>query len=511
MSSEMRPTRQSTTNNRICSEFRARAARLGLLIAALIIGGCDSGSFGSDVDNAVALPPIAQITVIGSGPVVRSGAEVLLSAKDSDGLDSPAIDFRWNQTAGPTVELITRSKTASSFTAPNEETTLTFELIVTDTDGDMSRASQSIDVIFAPDSDEFLRLGAVSDGVQTNTNQFIVVATTQNGIEAVPGSMESVKFTVSVVHEVTYPGRDGDLHDYKNPIGTVKGEWKHSVGSKKMDPFAFNNPRFSFPIPAIDLDEINFEDQDNEPGPARNAILDLDQVDLVSAKVVVTLDVPGQPDYATVFVFGPEVHDHYMIDQESARGGSTVAKSEINVQELLDEDGQETAETASDYYKAIDPDDERLTLNDWLFENCMDAGAENFAADARARYFNNFYLGFGRDMYMKENCHELGARSFVVINYPSLEAAAKTIDPMLAVAMEWSPSKRISKFFAFAPSEDGNFKRVLSTNCDGRGQKYVPGTCAACHGGLDACRTDPGQVRVECESTQRRNRRYLRQ
>ena len=53
------------------------------------------------------------------------------------------------------------------------------------------------------------------------------------------------------------------------------------------------------------------------------------------------------------------------------------------------------------------------------------------------------------------------------------------------VAMEWSPSagtndgKPFTKFLTFAP--DGRL--LPSVNLDGRGEKYMPGACVACHGG----------------------------
>jgi len=53
------------------------------------------------------------------------------------------------------------------------------------------------------------------------------------------------------------------------------------------------------------------------------------------------------------------------------------------------------------------------------------------------------------------------------------------------VAMEWTPSSGanggapLTKFFVFGP--DGAL--LTSVNLDGRGEKYVPGACVACHGG----------------------------
>src|SRR5262249_47196917 len=69
----------------------------------------------------------------------------------------------------------------------------------------------------------------------------------------------------------------------------------------------------------------------------------------------------------------------------------------------------ETAESAAAYYLAIDPDNKKTTLNDWLDANCFDHNAPDYgvaaagANAAHAVYTNNFDLGFGRDMYFM-NC-----------------------------------------------------------------------------------------------------------
>ena len=121
-----------------------------------------------------------------------------------------------------------------------------------------------------------------------------------------------------------------------------------------------------------------------------------------------------------------------------------------------------------------------------------------WGADAHAIYVNNFDLGFGRDMYFigtkpagcTSTSFAAGNAASVVINYPTLEAAAKKVDPVIAVAMEYqntdanrgTPGTVV--FYIFAPDEGtGEFRRVRSANFDGRGEKYLPGACVTCHGG----------------------------
>ena len=76
-----------------------------------------------------------------------------------------------------------------------------------------------------------------------------------------------------------------------------------------------------------------------------------------------------------------------------------------------------------------------------------------------------------------------------VANYPTLEAALKKLNNFAAVVMEYSPpdqdpsGKKFVKFFAFVPDDKGDSARNASFNFDGRGEKWVPGVCTACHGG----------------------------
>ena len=116
-------------------------------------------------------------------------------------------------------------------------------------------------------------------------------------------------------------------------------------------------------------------------------------------------------------------------------------------------------------------------------------------------YLNNFDLGFGRDMYLRLGACDNGTPANlaeatrgacdvygVVINYGSLEAAARNLQPIIAVAMEYTraPSSgagRITKFYTYAPNRRGDYERVLSIDLDGRGEKYMPGACTVCHGG----------------------------
>jgi len=87
--------------------------------------------------------------------------------------------------------------------------------------------------------------------------------------------------------------------------------------------------------------------------------------------------------------------------------------------------------------------------------------------------------------------------AFYVCNHPGpVSASQNEVDQVLdiglsdqkrvaCVAMEWSPTPGVNgnqaftKFLTFGP--DGSL--IPSINLDGRGEKYMPGACVACHGG----------------------------
>jgi subtilisin-like proprotein convertase family protein len=132
------------------------------------------------------------------------------------------------------------------------------------------------------------------------------------------------------------------------------------------------------------------------------------------------------------------------------------------------------------YYRDVDPDNQRTTLEAWKAVNGYGASTDD---EAHAIYTNNADLGFGRRMAMRSLN---GRTSFYVQNYASVEDAAADRNLIATVAMEYSPpakgvesSPYFTKFFAFGP--DG--KRITRVDLDGRGPKSQPGVCLACHGG----------------------------
>ena len=139
-------------------------------------------------------------------------------------------------------------------------------------------------------------------------------------------------------------------------------------------------------------------------------------------------------------------------------------------------------ESAEAYYRAIDPLNEKTSLEDWLTANDFDGGS-----DASAVYRNAADLGFGRVMSMR--VRNDGSVAAYVENYATLDEAVDAVDTgirnglLATVAMEYSPGplggSPYTKFYTFGPDDE----RITSIDLDGRGAKFMPGLCNVCHGG----------------------------
>jgi hypothetical protein len=139
---------------------------------------------------------------------------------------------------------------------------------------------------------------------------------------------------------------------------------------------------------------------------------------------------------------------------------------------------------------------EPLTLDDWKRKHQLQPyGAGN--SEHKATYINKMDLNLVRRMSATQASPDNIA--FYVCNSPGPEGGTqREIDEVIGtalagerevacVAMEWSrtqginDNKPFTKFLTFGP--DGSL--LLSVNLDGRGEKFMPGTCVACHGGTN--------------------------
>jgi hypothetical protein len=161
--------------------------------------------------------------------------------------------------------------------------------------------------------------------------------------------------------------------------------------------------------------------------------------------------------------------------------------------------GRDTKLSACMYYRALgavrDCDAqgnmiEPISFDDWKRKNGF--GTPSVVT---ADYINQRDLNLVRRMVATRSAS--GGISFYVCNHPGPEGTSqKEIDEVIetglkgerrigCVAMEYTPTtganggQPFTKFFTFLPSG----ALVPSVNLDGRGEKYMPGTCVACHGG----------------------------
>ena len=131
-----------------------------------------------------------------------------------------------------------------------------------------------------------------------------------------------------------------------------------------------------------------------------------------------------------------------------------------------------------------------ISFSDWKTKNGFGLGA-----DVAADFINQRDLNLLRRMVATRSSS--GGIAFYVCNAPGPDGKSQTeIDRVIeegrddknkvaCVAMEYTPvtgangGQPMTKFFTFGPDET----LLLSINLDGRGEKFMPGACVACHGG----------------------------
>jgi hypothetical protein len=201
------------------------------------------------------------------------------------------------------------------------------------------------------------------------------------------------------------------------------------------------------------------------------------------------------------------------------------------------------ADNARAYYRAIDPDNTRNTLDKWKSANGFGqpCPAASPNCERHVIFRDTKDLGYGRDMYARlERNDDNSLRRFAVfvrnfrvnalpgLQYTTLNldaAIANNMDPTLRDNIQWhfgsnaiefsaypygpdepregeqtfqtndingntlpDDAPLYAKFFTFVPDDihDPNTteRRLEMVNLDGRGFKSMPGPCIACHGGL---------------------------
>ena len=146
------------------------------------------------------------------------------------------------------------------------------------------------------------------------------------------------------------------------------------------------------------------------------------------------------------------------------------------------------------YYNTIDPNSERATLAGFRELNGFSSNgvdiynesdptaianqeAQRGTDFSHAVYQNIADLDLGRNMYVLKFAN--GDVASYVQNFATPDNALIKRNLLATVAMEYRADERLTTFYAY----DSRGRRVTKVDLDGRGQKYVPTLCAACHGG----------------------------
>lgn len=163
---------------------------------------------------------------------------------------------------------------------------------------------------------------------------------------------------------------------------------------------------------------------------------------------------------------------------------------------------------ATAYYAAIDPNNEKDTLEKWKAANGFDSGT---GIQKTVVFGDQRDLGYGRLMTGRQNPD--GTIAFFVENYVTNPGEAYGYSPLsleAAIArdtrwrigynaIEFSPGpdggEKFAKFFNFNAASE---QRELMVDLDFRGAKAMPGPCITCHGGRgDALAADGRFNQVE--------------
>ncbi|MEO6712913.1 MAG: hypothetical protein ABIM89_05730 [Mycobacteriales bacterium] len=183
-----------------------------------------------------------------------------------------------------------------------------------------------------------------------------------------------------------------------------------------------------------------------------------------------------------------------MIEPGSGTGSNTLPGSD----HFLTYKGRDTKLSACLYYQGLGANagcdalgnmQAPITLADWIRKNSFGT-----PSDVSATYVNKRDLNLVRRMVGTQTADRI---AFYVCNSPGPDGSTQTeIDDTIAtglgddnrvacVAMEYSSvpgvngDRPFTQFYTFGPT--GSL--LLSINLDGRGEKYMPGSCIACHGG----------------------------
>ena len=164
-------------------------------------------------------PPIADA---GEDQNVKISASVSLDGSDSDDSDGTIVSYSWRQISGTEVELTNADQDIASFTAPDAETTLEFELTVTDNDG--TSASDSVLVNVA------LNVAPVANaGADQSVSAGSAVSLNGSGSSDSDGTIVSYSWRQISGTEVELTNADQDIASFTAPDAETTLEFELTV------------------------------------------------------------------------------------------------------------------------------------------------------------------------------------------------------------------------------------------------------------------------------------------
>ena len=450
-------------------------------VPLMFLFACGGG--GSSDSNA---PPIANA---GFDQTVRAMSKVLLSSRDSDDTDGALLTHDWRQVSGPEVNLIKKTVNTVSFDVPalDVQTDFVFEVVVTDNDKATTADTVTVTAVPINDQNRFL--------TYTNTpGTYQVVAATAGASNATFTRDE--EFTVTAVTTAVYVDNFGVNRSITVDTKTKAGSWLAETGSTGSGAIFFgikfavitpNNPHLTFSVPSVNIEAIQRAAKQLNPGD--DGGIDIGDGDRIKLQLNITLT----SSFGGVDTYLYLLDDDGRVIAEAGDVGSLSASLSIDASKLT---GQVTSRqvenlaTSNAYYAAVDPTNTKTTLTNWLAANNFPADCDADPNCFHAQYINHFDLAFGRDMFVYTDPDTNNVSSYV-INYPSFETMVEGIKSIAVVAMEYSPGPSngdsFTKFYTFVTNPlNGKKERVLSMDFDGRGEKFMPGVCNACHGGRPA-------------------------
>lgn len=188
-------------------------------------------------------------------------------------------------------------------------------------------------------------------------------------------------------------------------------------------------------------------------------------------------DVVPQTTFPVTPVAGPDAYLTFPNPQVTADGKKQTVEEDYAVA----------------YYAAIDPNNEKDTLEKWKAANKFDSGT---GTQVTVVFGDQRDLGYGRRMTARQNAD--GTLAFVVENYlvrTGADYGYSTLNLDAAIirdsrhfiginAIEFSPGPSggvsFGKWYNFSSTTG---QRQTMVDLDGRGLKSMPGPCISCHGG----------------------------